>query len=131
MLGTDGTYLDEEDANEDLVYRKRRQQVREAMVPKSAHESYMEYLKNLSHLSATTLEDHIKQKHPTRINPETEEYGNWSICEDVGSLLNFNCCVKRRVTRVQRSLGVGPSLYLLSLKSFIQLLVLICLLATP
>ena len=60
MLGTDGTYLDEEDTNEDLVYRKKRYQDREQIEPKSAHESYMEYLKNLSHLSATTLEDHIK-----------------------------------------------------------------------
>ena len=96
---------------------------------KNSTDDYINYLKQMSHLSATALKKHMKQTHPKKIHGD--EYANWSICEDMSSLSNFNCCVKRRITKVQKSLGIGPSLYLLSLKSYIKLFTLISIIAVP
>jgi hypothetical protein len=45
--------------------------------------------------------------------------------------MSFNCCIKKRVSKIQESLGIGPSLYLLSLKSYIRVFFLVSLLSIP
>jgi len=45
--------------------------------------------------------------------------------------MNLNCCVKQKVSMVHECLGVGPSLYLLSLKSYIKVFFLVSILCIP
>lgn len=69
--------------------------------------------------------------HPKKIDDKTSEYKNWSIFEDIGSLSNFNCCTERKIHQVNRSIGLGPSLFLISLKAYIKLFAVLSLLALP
>jgi hypothetical protein len=62
---------------------------------------------------------------------EAGEYSNWSICENLSSLINCGCCTKRKIPKVTRNIGMGASLFLLSLKSYIKLFVLLSILSIP
>ena len=62
---------------------------------------------------------------------EAGEYSNWSICENLSSLTNCGCCTKRKVPKVTRNIGLGASLFLLSLKSYIRLFILLTILSIP
>jgi hypothetical protein len=77
------------------------------------------------------LEDHIKRHHPKKMGEEAGEYSNWSICENLSSLTNCGCCTKRKVPKVARNIGLGASLFLLSLKSYIRLFVVLTILSIP
>ena len=100
------TDLNGTEENGELVYRGRNKRYNnsvnldEDIAPVTAEDEYIEYIKGLSHLSATALEHHIKSKHAKKLEIEEDEYANWSICEDVGFLISFNCCIKKRISRI-------------------------------
>mmetsp|Transcript_24374 Transcript_24374/g.37768 ORF Transcript_24374/g.37768 Transcript_24374/m.37768 type:complete len:108 (-) Transcript_24374:4322-4645(-) len=60
-----------------------------------------------------------------------DAYERWSICENVGKLLALSCWVKRRIPKISKSVGLGPALFLLSLKSYIRMFVFVSILALP
>lgn len=82
-------------------------------------------------LSVSQLQKHIHATHPKRVNDKTSEYKNWSICENIGSLINLNCCTERKIYDVSKNLGLGPSLYLISLKAYIKLFFVLSLMCIP
>lgn len=49
----------------------------------------------------------------------------------MGSLINWACCTQRKIPEVSGSIGLGPSLYLLSLKAYIKLFAVLSLLCIP
>jgi len=65
MLHNDNSYYGQE-GNGELAYRGKQRRfgaakkMLEASQPLSAEDEYVNYLRNLSHLSATSLEHHIK-----------------------------------------------------------------------
>ena len=102
-----------------------------AVDPQRAKQEYLEYLQFQSQLSAAALRKHILATHPKHVDEQTLQYRNWSICENLGSLINRSCCIQRRIHKINRSVGLGPSLYLLSLKAYILLFVILSLLSIP
>jgi len=77
------------------------------------------------------LQNYIKSAHPKKVDEASGEFSNWSICENLGSLVNCGCCVKRKILKVAKNLGLGPSLLLLSLKSYLYLFLLVSLMSIP
>jgi len=61
-------------------------------------------------LSLPALLNHIRQNHPRLTNLEY-----WSIFESTGTLFNLG---QNEIPRVIKSIGLGASLYLLTLKAF-------------
>lgn len=94
-------------------------------------QEYLDHLEASSKLSVTALQNFIKENHPKKIDEATGEAKNWSICEEIGSLVQFGCCVKRKIPKVSRNMGLGASLYLLSLKSYVRLFFALSLLSIP
>lgn len=92
---------------------------------------YLELVERERVLSAERLRSHIWRNHPKQIDPEEEEYTSWSYCQNVGSLFGNTCCIKRKVTPFTKSLGIGPSLFLVSLKSYIRLFLALSVLCIP
>ena len=82
-------------------------------------QEYIDHLTAQSMLSVTALQNHIKDNHPKKVDEQTGEFRNWSICENIGNLINCTCCVKRKIPKVNKNLGAGASVFLLSLKAYI------------
>jgi len=92
---------------------------------------YLDELKVNAKLSVQKLRNHVNQHHPKKIDLELDAHEKWSICENVGKLLTLSCWVKRKVPRYAKSIGLGPALYLLTLKSYIKLFFFISILSIP
>ena len=46
-------------------------------------------------------------------------------------MINCGCCVRRKILKIHKNLGLGASLYLLSLQAYINLFFVLSLLAIP
>lgn len=94
-------------------------------------DDYLNQLKAQTELSVAALQKHIQSMHPKEKDWKTKQRSNWSMFQDMGSLSNCSCCIQRRIQKVSKSVGLGPSLYLLSLKSYIVLFFFLSLLSIP
>lgn len=138
MLPDNSRYLGFNDKNVSPSKSKVRKHIRKSHKTRSSSvdlqklkQEYLAYLKSQSSLSVAALQKHILANHPKQVDDKTFEYKNWSICETIGSLINCSCCIQRRIHKINRSLGLGPSLYLLSLKSYLMLFFIASILAIP
>ena len=82
-------------------------------------------------LSYERLTQQINRNHPKKMDPEIEEYRNWSLCQNVGSLFANACFSKKKVTPFLMNIGIGPGLFLMSLQAFLRLFLVISILAIP
>ena len=71
-------------------------------------------------LSHTKLEEHIYQNHPMKSVTKS-----WSICTKLGSFQGDS------IQPIAKDLGVGPTLYLLTLKQLIKLFMTLSVLNAP
>jgi hypothetical protein len=55
----------------------------------------------------------------------------WSITKNVGSVFDFVCCKKIKISEFNKNIGIGSSLFLLSLKSYIFLFIILSFLSIP
>ena len=55
----------------------------------------------------------------------------WSISKNVGSIFDFICCKKAKISEFNKNIGIGTSLFLLSLKSYIFLFIILSILSIP
>jgi len=55
----------------------------------------------------------------------------WSITKNVGSVFDFFCCKKTKISEFNKNIGIGSSLFLLSLKSYIFLFIILSILSIP
>lgn len=94
-------------------------------------EQFVQKLTKNMTLSAKKLQRHIYERHPRQMDAKKDHYDTWSIYESIPALINFPCCMKRKVTKIQRSLGLGASLYLMTLKAYIKLFVVVSILSVP
>jgi hypothetical protein len=69
--------------------------------------------------------------HPRQydLDGEDEDVNKWSICKSPGSLLTTKCFTKRRISDFIQNLGAGPGLFLLSLRTYIDLFIFLSLLS--
>ena len=111
--------------------RKSHKKIPEKVDMEQIKLEYIAHLRKQSRLSVAALQKHIVATHPKKIDEESGEHRNWSICENMGSLLNCGCCVKRKIHKVNKNVGLGASLYLLSLKAYIYLFLVLSILAIP
>jgi len=72
----------------------------------------------------TKLNNHIRQNHPRVSNAE-----HWPLSASTGSLVCFE--EQRDIPALLKDIGLGASLYLLTLKSFTFLFLIITLVSTP
>ena len=72
----------------------------------------------------TKLNNHIRQNHPRVSNAE-----HWPLSASTGSLVSFED--QRDIPALLKDIGLGASLYLLTLKSFTFLFLIITLVSTP
>lgn len=96
-----------------------------------AKRRYLDLVEHERLLSVDRLRTHIWRNHPKKVDHEEEDYKNWSICENIGSLVAYACCVKRKISTFTKNLGPGPSLFVLSLKSYIRLFLALSVLCVP
>jgi hypothetical protein len=75
-------------------------------------------------MSYKQLQNHVRQNHPMKSNEE-----NWSLNEDTGNLFNYT--QKRKIPKILKDIGLGASLYLLTIKSFIWYFLLMSILNIP
>jgi hypothetical protein len=75
-------------------------------------------------LSLTKLNNHIRQNHPKMSNAE-----HWPLSASTGSLVCFE--EQRDIPPLLKDIGLGASLYLLTLKSFTFLFLIISLISIP
>ena len=104
-------------------------------------ESYLVHLVKEMNLSYKALKEHINLKHPKKSKKlfkgkklfykDSHLHWNWSIWQSTGTLVNFPCCSKFKILKFQRDIGLGPALYLISLKAYIKLFLLACVLSIP
>ena len=99
--------------------------------PNSAKTEFIENLKEEMNLSAAKLQRHIYQHHPIQMDARKDHYEEWSIFQGIPPLINCPCCMKRKINKLQRSLGLGLSLYLMTLKAYIKMFLLVSLLSIP
>ena len=78
----------------------------------------------MGQLSYQNLLNHIRQNHPKKNNDE-----NWPIGESIGNLFHFG--PTRVVPPILKDIGLGASLYLLTLKQFIWFFFVLSLLNMP
>ena len=65
------------------------------------------------------------------MDEETGEHFNWSICENLSSVTSCGCCTKRKIPKAAKNIGLGPSLFLLSLKSYLRLFLVLSIMSVP
>jgi hypothetical protein len=65
------------------------------------------------------------------MDSKKDQYEEWSIFEGIPALINFPCCMRRKITKFERSLGLGVSLFLMTLKAYIKLFALLTLFSIP
>ena len=70
------------------------------------------------------LENHIRQNHPKKNNKEW-----WSFTESPGAFFSFD--QKRHIPDFIRDIGLGPALYLLTLKALGKIFMLLTILNLP
>lgn len=92
---------------------------------------YEEHLVSEGNISRAALLDFIQYNHPKQKDAETDEYRNWSICESPSELVSCSCLTKRKVPKMARSIGLGASLFLLSLKAYLKLFLVLSIFAIP
>lgn len=92
---------------------------------------YLEFVEMERVLSVEALRTHIWRNHPKKTDYGEDGYRDWSICQNVGSLFANACCAKRQITDFTKSLGLGPALFLLSLKSYMRLFLALSILCIP
>lgn len=100
------------------------------MKPDKLKKEYLQHLETQSKLSVAGLQKFILANHPKQVESENQEYKNWSIWADLGLLTNC-CCINRKINKVNKSIGLGPSLFLLSLKAYMKLFFVLSVLAIP
>ena len=93
---------------------------------------YNNKIKSNQYISEKILEAHIKQSHPHEVDIDDEEIvSKWSITKNVGSVFDFFCCKKTKISEFNKNIGIGSSLFLLSLKSYIFLFIILSILSIP
>lgn len=92
---------------------------------------YLLHLERQSHLSVTALQKFINYNHPKKLDQETGDHRNWSICEEIGTMVQLNCFADRKILKVSKNVGLGASLFMLSLKAYIKLFFVMSVLAIP
>jgi hypothetical protein len=60
---------------------------------------------------------------------DDEIVNKWSITKNVGNI--FVCCRKTKISEFNKNIGIGSSLFLLSLKSYIFLFMILSILSIP
>ena len=70
------------------------------------------------------LKNHIRQNHPMKSNDH-----KWSLLETTGSLVNIK--EKRKIPDLLKDIGLGASIYLLTLKAFAFLFIGLSILNIP
>jgi len=75
-------------------------------------------------LSVTKLKNHIRQNHPMKTN---DEY--WPICLGTGQFISLE--EKRDIPDFIRDIGLGPALYLLTLKALGKIFLALSILNIP
>ena len=70
------------------------------------------------------LKNHIRQNHPMKSNDK-----EWSLMETTGSLVNIKA--KRNIPALLKDIGLGASIYLLTLKAFSFLFIGLSILNIP
>ena len=61
--------------------------------------TYVDELKKQSPVTAKKLVDYINKNHPKQVDTDGEPLGDWSLCENVGTLFSLSCCQRNKVTR--------------------------------
>jgi hypothetical protein len=70
------------------------------------------------------LKNHIRQNHPKKTNEE-----DWPLTENLSNLFVFTS--KTKIPKVLNDIGLGASLYLLTLKSYAILFLALSLINLP
>jgi hypothetical protein len=111
-----------EESNHHLIYVEESLDVNQTL-----KQRYVSGIIRNSRLSLGKLNEHIYKHHPQKF--DGQRYKDYSLC---GSMPNLaTCCQKRRVPRVSQNIGLGPSLFLISLKAYIKLIFVITLFSIP
>lgn len=87
-------------------------------------EGMRERLINEQNLSVTLLKNHIRQNHPMKTN---DLY--WPISSDPGAF--FSLDPEREIPEFIRDIGLGPALYLMTLKSLGKIFLALTILNLP
>lgn len=103
-------------------------------------------------ISYFRLKNHIENAHPHKAHDarsKSDDLDTFSICEGVGDLPCMNCCFDKEVQRcrisdkevfegnvikindINRKIGLGPSLYLMTVKSLCCFFFLMTILNVP
>ena len=75
-------------------------------------------------LSYSQLQNHIRQNHPKLTNED-----HWPLNTPMGKLFNFSA--NREIPAILKDIGLGASLYLLTLKTYAFFFLFIAVLSTP
>lgn len=74
------------------------------------------YIKKLNYerdIRPEKLREHIFKLHPAIYEDDIDDYENWSMLQDINTLRGKLCCSRKYIMRFNRSIGLGPSLFLL------------------
>ena len=90
--------------------------------------------KNGGEIKLMKMLRHYEQYHPTKVYREEHNSGikeiPFGICDDLGDLVPFKRCLKK-TTPMSRQIGIGPTLFLMSSKSFAILFILLTIMCIP
>lgn len=78
---------------------------------KLRQQDLLERVQSEQDLSLNQLNNHINEMHPFKSKDEP-----WPLLTDTGTFLNFD--LLQNIPEILRDIGLGPSLYLLNLKAF-------------
>ena len=90
---------------------------------KQSQNDLRDKLEEESNLSLTKLKNHIRQNHPKKTNEEW-----WPILSSTGSFFNFK---NIDIPEFMQDIGLGASLYILTLKSLGMIFLLLTILNIP
>ena len=97
----------------------------------SLREKYLDLVNQERNLKAEKLRAHILNKHPKIFDDDLDDFENWSMLQDVGALCGDLCCSRKIIMRFTKNVGIGPSLFLLVLKAYIRLFIVLSFLCIP
>ena len=81
-------------------------------------------LEDENKLSVQSLKNHIRQNHPKKTNEE-----DWPLLESISNLYFFKS--ERKIPKVLNDIGLGASLYLLTLKAYTILFLILTIINIP
>ena len=94
----------------------------------------MNAVKNGGEIKMMKMLRHFEQNHPTKVYEDN--FGKnckevpFSMCDELGNLVPMKKCSKK-TSSMSRQIGIGPSLFLMSSKSFAILFIILTIVCIP